>query len=697
MYICSVIVDIPYMQDGWSYTHTESLEIGQLVSVPIGNGNRICAGLVLECTEFDNKLADNLENNLNSVDYKYNPDNLKSIIEVSHIILPKTWLDMVYFIAKYYHEGIGEVALSLIPNYLKNYRFWHKQTLSKAYDKFVNKFLKQDSTNNPQTQNLITLNDEQNSVFSAIIKDKFNYNVHVLHGITGSGKTQVYIHLIHNYLLNSPQSQILVLIPEINLTPQIVGIIQKQFFHIPVVVLNSDLSDKQRSLNWYLAYTGFAKIIIGTRSASTAVLPHLSLIIIDEEHDLSYKQQSGIRYSARDSLIWRAKYLNIPIVLGSATPSLETYHHALNINGMHSNYHYHVLNKRATNANLPNVHIIDMQNYLQKQLQGDVLSPPLVKAMHKTLENKQQVLLFLNRRGFAPVMFCPNCRFTFSCKNCSVNLVFHKKTNSLNCHHCGYYAKITHKTFQNCPSCSHTQILPVGVGTQRLVEVLNDKFANYKSIRIDSDSTSKKGELEHQLEMINNKEVDIIIGTQMLAKGHDFKRVGLVGVIQPDGMLYSYNFRSTEHLFCQLMQVTGRAGRHNQSSDVFIQTMFHQHPLFKAIKQHNYNQYADALLKERQDLELMPYAFEVHIYASHATPDKAKQELQALYDCVIKKSVEFNCLVTPPAHHTMLKQNGEERAYIVIENKVRAKLHSFIDEIMPYIKSMRCSWYIEIL
>ena len=675
MFVYKVILNIPHLC-GLSYFHSEKLAAGSLVTVPVHN--KIHAGIMLG---IDKEYTDNNQQNY----------EIKKIIEVnSDINFCPEWLEMINFIAKYYHESLGETALGFIPKYIKNYKLWNKNKLSQSISNTkIDKILNSEKIKNKNLHSdKIELSNEQRNVLNNILDHKNNYNVHLLHGITGSGKTQIYLNLIENYLSDKEfNAQILILVPEINLTPQIFNTINARFPDALTVLLNSDVSEKQRAVSWYLAYTGLAKIIIGTRLSSTAVLPNLKLIIVDEEHDQSYKQQSGIRYHARDITIWRAKQLNIPIILGSATPSLESYHNALS-----GKYKYHVLNQKATNMALPHIHIIDMANYLQNQMAGNILSPPLMKAMHETLENKQQVLLFLNRRGFAPAMFCANCRYTFACKNCSVNLVFHKTTDKLHCHHCGYVEKL----LNCCPSCNHTQILPIGTGTQRLSQILETEFASYKCLRIDSDSTSCKGSLETQMNIINNQEADIIIGTQMLSKGHDFKHVAMAGIIQPDGMLYSYNFRSSEHLFCQLMQVIGRAGRHSQNSHVFIQTMFPKHKLFHALQKHSYTEYAEILLKERQELGIMPFAFEAHIYASHMTSNKAKQELEALYSCILELAKNYSCLITPPNYHTMLKKNGAERAYMIIENASRKNLHKFIDEVLPYIRAMRCEWYIEI-
>ncbi len=681
-FICQVILDIPNTETAWSYLADAHIMRGCLVEVPVLN--RMYLGIVIGCNEINEDITCITENQKSI--------KLKKIKYVSSIIMPEIWLSMMYFMSSYYHEQIGEIALHALPAYIKHSKYWHNNLLDNAYQKYILQYKKniEKTTCKIQNKNIktIDLNASQQKIVHNIIANH-NHSVHLLHGITGSGKTEVYLHLIHAFLNNSidKQAQVLILIPEINLTPQIIGIIQKRFSDIPIAILHSHLSEKQRATYWYAAYTGFAKIIIGTRLASLCVMPHLKLIIVDEEHDLSYKQQSGIRYHARNMLIWRAKQLNIPIVLGSATPSLESYHAA-----QKHKYIYHTLLKRATQAKLPHVHIIDNALYLKKQMAGHIISPPLEKAMRETLAKGKQVLLFLNRRGFAPVMFCSNCNYIFSCRHCSVNMVFHHTTGKLHCHHCGHKQILP----PQCPQCSHNELLPVGYGTQRLDSTLLELFPNHKHIRIDSDSTSKKGDLEKKLATINAQDVDIIIGTQMLSKGHDFKHVEMLGIIQPDGMLYSYNFRSTEHLFAQLMQVAGRAGRHGEGH-VWIQTAFPNHALYAALKTHDYSSYAKQLLQERKQAKLTPFSFEAHIYASHHTPQKALAELENIYTHIYKQAKELNCLITHATPHHMLKHKNEERAYISIEHTSRQILHTFLNDILPLLKKINSNWYIEVV
>ena len=711
-FICTVVVDIPY-NNGWSYLSKNFIAKGTLVNVNIGS--RLVCGLVTQC-EIYNTLCEK---------------KLKYINQISSIILSPIWLNIVEFMANYYHEGLGETALFSLPKYIKDVNNWETiEDLLEIYYKLkpqhnlssksqsVNNLIKQLENytqlkflKNIHTQakhylckwdNLLEktleikgevfnndkpkLNLEQQNIFQEI-NQQSNFNVNLLHGITGSGKTEIYLNLIEEILSKNLSNQVLVLVPEINLTPQIFHLIQKRF-KVSIAILHSNLSDKQRAKNWYLAHMGLAKIIIGTRLACLSSIPNLKCIIVDEEHDLSYKQQEGIRYNARDMAIFRAKQQNIPIILGSATPSLETY-----LKAKQHQYKLFTLNKRATNMQLPPVHLIDMKNFIQKQNLA-CISPIAINKIHETLAKKQQVLLFLNRRGFAPIIFCPACTHTFKCKFCSTHLVLHTSNNTLNCHHCGF----KQSTPNNCPQCEHSQLMPLGFGTQRLEQTLKDNFVNYTTIRIDSDTIANKGELEKKLEIINSNEADIIIGTQILAKGHDFKNLGMVLVLEPDGMLYSSNIRAKEQLFAQLMQVIGRAGRHI-AGNVYIQTICITEPLYQYLQKHDFDGYANLLLEERKEANYFPFSNEVQIHAGNVIPKQALLELKKLYTYIknINLDLSLGCEIGKPIDHSMLKHSGIERAYFYIQNSNRKNLHILINYCTQFLKSFKSKWYIELL
>ena len=441
-----------------------------------------------------------------------------------------------------------------------------------------------------------TLNSEQTQAIEQVLALTHNFKPWLLHGITGSGKTEVYIQILRQILQN-PQAQVLVLVPEINLTPQLEARFRSRLSQYPLVTLHSNLSESERLQNWLAASTGAAKIVIGTRLSVFTPMPHLKLIVMDEEHDGSYKQQDGMRYHARDVAMVRAKQLNIPIVLGSATPSLETWH-----NAQKGQYGLLSLNKRAVDkAQLPNIFCIDTA----KSPTENGLSPILVKALRERLNKKEQSLLFLNRRGYAPVLHCNACQWAASCTRCSAKLVLHLSQKRLKCHHCGAEQKIP----AQCPSCGNADIRPVGQATQRLEQTLQTLLPTARIARVDRDSMRSKDALTDMLASVHAGEIDILVGTQMLAKGHDFPNLTLVGVLDTDSALYSPDFRASEKLFAQLMQVSGRAGRADKAGEVLIQTAFPQHVLFNALRTQDYVSFANAQLQERAVMQFPPTSF----------------------------------------------------------------------------------------
>lgn len=445
------------------------------------------------------------------------------------------------------------------------------------------------------------LTSEQSIAVSAITEQFNQFNTWVLHGVTGSGKTEVYLRLIAQAL--SEGKQTLVLIPEISLTPQLELVFRKRFATIQIVSLHSALNGTERFSGWLKAQQGEARVVLGTRLAVFTPLPKLGLIIVDEEQDSSFKQQDGLRYSARDLAIFRAKQRHIPVVLGSATPSLETYYGVLN-----GRYHCLRLKNRAVkDAVLPRIECIDMRS--EKPLNG--LSNPLIKAIKECLAHQRQSLIFINRRGYAPVLICPSCGWAAVCQRCSSRLVVHLRDKKLSCHHCGHS-----ETFPNaCPQCGEQDMMPFGRGTQRVEEALAVQFPSARILRIDRDSTSRKNAWKTILRTIHQQEVDILIGTQLLAKGHDFPNLALVGILGSDISLYSTDFRAGERLFTQLMQVAGRAGRARIPGRVLIQTEFPNHPLYQALRQHDYDVLAKTILAERKMAGFPPYVYQALLRA----------------------------------------------------------------------------------
>jgi len=448
--------------------------------------------------------------------------------------------------------------------------------------------------------NAHTLTGEQQLAVDAVTRTS-GYACFLLHGITGSGKTEVYVHMMHHVLQHG--GQVLLLVPEINLTPQLENYFRNRFPVVNLISLHSALSEGERLHNWQQAQQGAAQIVLGTRLSAFAELPGLALIIVDEEHDSSYKQQDGLRYSARDVAIFRAKKCGVAVVLGSATPSLESYHNALI-----GRYRMLRLTGRAqAEARLPAVRCVNINQ--TTMLHG--ISDNLLREIGLRLARHEQSLLFINRRGYAPVLMCTGCGWLSGCKHCAGKLVLHLDDKRLRCHHCGYQMRVP----QACPTCGNADLHPVGSGTQRVEKILHEYFPEARILRVDRDSTRNKRAWQSMREQIHANEVDILIGTQMLAKGHDFPELTLVGVLNPDSALYSSDFRAPERLFAQLAQVAGRAGRADKPGEVLIQTAFPDHPLFRALQSHDFGGWAGIQLAERKMAGFPPFVYQAMLRA----------------------------------------------------------------------------------
>ena len=440
-----------------------------------------------------------------------------------------------------------------------------------------------------------SLNPDQKKAADRVRENSDKYACFLLDGVTGSGKTEVYIEIIKYYLKKGLQS--LVLVPEIGLTPQLANIFKKKL-DARTFILHSGLSDGERLQAWLQARDGLATVVLGTRSAIWTPLKKPGVIIIDEEHDLSYKQQDGFRYSARDVAIMRGKMSNIPVVLGSATPSMESLYNAANKKYVHIK-----LRERAGSAFQPATTIID----LRAQHMIGAFSGAILNAIKAELEQGHQVLLFLNKRGYSPVIMCHNCGWTGTCARCNVHLTFHKQGNKLSCHHCG----IQKVKPDRCPECQKDGLLQIGHGTERLTETLAGIFPKARILRIDRDSTRRKGAMEKMVNVIKEGEADILIGTQMLAKGHDFPNLNMVGILDADRGLFSTDFRAGEHMAQLIIQVSGRAGRTNDKGRVFIQTHYPDHPLLRTLVDTGYQAFARKVLEERVQAGLPPYSYQV--------------------------------------------------------------------------------------
>ena len=491
----------------------------------------------------------------------------------------------------------------------------------------------------------------------------------LLHGITGSGKTEVYVHAMNRILQQG--GQVLLLVPEINLTPQLENYFRGRLPDVELVSLHSGLSDDERMRNWLHAQSGRARIILGTRLAVFAPLPRLALVIVDEEHDASFKQQDGLRYSARDVAIFRASQRDVPIVLGSATPSLESYY-----NAQSGRYKMLRLTQRAvTQAKLPTINCINIGNVAMQH----GLSEPLMKALSERLQRGEQSLIFVNRRGYAPVLMCSACGWMSGCTNCAGKLVLHLKDGRLRCHHCGHQERVP----QACPSCGNTDLQPIGVGTQRIESMLRESFPGARILRVDRDSTRNKGAWQVMRQQIQDNAVDILVGTQMLAKGHDFPNLTLVGVVNPDSALYSNDFRASEKLFSQLTQVAGRAGRADKPGQVLIQTAFPEHPLFDSLQRHDYDAWAKTLVDERKSAGFPPFVYQVLLRAEAKSEPHVYSFLGRAREDAIKLAMPVDVYSVVPA--VMPRRANHFLAQLLVQSEARKSLQQFLREWYPLL------------
>ncbi len=511
----------------------------------------------------------------------------------------------------------------------------------------------------------LALNAEQQLTVDAVSQALHRHQVFLLAGVTGSGKTEVYLHLIEKVLQQG--RQVLVLIPEINLGPQTINRF-RQRFNVRVALMHSEVSDRERLNAWLAARDGAAEIVIGTRSALFTPFRDLGLIVIDEEHDSSYKQQDGLRYHARDLAMVRARRLGIPVIMGSATPSLESLHNAQN-----GRYALLRLSRRAGAAQPPTFYRLDVRS----QPLDSGISPPLQKAISDTLAAGQQVLVFLNRRGFAPVLMCQDCGWMGDCHACDARLTLHQRYNELRCHHCGHIEQRPHA----CPKCQSLQLHPVGAGTERAEERLQLLFPKIPVLRIDRDSTARKGSLDAMLNLIQRGEPCILLGTQMLAKGHHFPAVTLVAILNADGGLFSADFRAAERMAQQITQVAGRAGRAEQPGRVIIQSHVADHPLLIQLTEEGYFAFAEQALNERRSTQLPPFTHMALLRAEALNPQHAEdflrdaaslvEQLQAHY-----KEDSVECL--GPVAAPMERRDGRYRAQLLFISHQRPALHRLL-------------------
>ena len=528
----------------------------------------------------------------------------------------------------------------------------------------------------------IALNQDQERAVNAITSVSGHFQPFLLNGVTGSGKTEVYLRCIEHIL--SQGRQALVLLPEIGLTPQLLERFTQRL-QGRVAVLHSALTATERLRSWFMARDGEAHVIMGTRSALWAPCKHLGIVVVDEEHDPSFKQQDGFRYSARDMALVRARRENIPVVLGSATPSLESMH---NVAG--GRYLELRLPQRAGGAHPPHIRMMDMRACA---VEG-ALSLPLLEAIRVRLARREQVILFLNRRGYAPVLMCHDCGWTWRCPRCEIQMNYHKQDHKLRCHHCG------HEEGRNahCPGCGGGQIMDIGHGTQRLTETLVRHFPTAGILRIDRDSTRRKGSLQSMMTEIRHGRAAILIGTQILAKGHHFPDVTLAGIIDADRGLYSMDFRASERMGQIIMQVSGRAGRAEKPGEVLIQTYHPDHPLLLPLQQHDYESFTTALLRERKEAMLPPYTHLALLRAEAAGTAGAGKFLQAARSRLPQPAGGIEIL--GPVASPMEKRAGHYRMQMLLQAQNRNRLRALLDEWVPALEHLpearRVRWSLDV-
>jgi primosomal protein N' (replication factor Y) (superfamily II helicase) len=631
-----VALDVP-LEENFDFLPLEGTEtpLGSLVVVPFGRTRKV--GLVV------GEAADSAipAERLRAIEAR--------VEDVPALGAPE--LELFEFCAAYYQRPLGEVIAASLPPRLRQpsrrqlaasvpparpapHGFRHAHDLTAA----------------------------QRAAIEAAREGAGRFHPVLLHGVTGSGKTEVYLQLIADALDRGRQA--LFLLPEIGLTPQFEAQVRKRFPGAGVYAAHSHLNEGDRALAWLAAQSGAAQVVLGTRLAVLMPFRDLGLVIVDEEHDGSYKQQEGLRYSARDVAVRRAQKLGIPVVLGSATPSLESI-----ANVRDGRYTLARLPERASAGSaMPAVRTVDTRADIPR----DGLTFALIEAIRRRIERQEQSLIFLNRRGFSPVLFCRACSWHSTCNRCSANLVMHKRDGELRCHHCGHRERI----LTACPSCNAAGLAPVGHGTQRLEETLREALPNARIARVDRDTTARKGELKRVFDAMREGTIDVLVGTQMLAKGHDYPRLTLVGVVDCDSALFSADFRAAERLYAQLVQVSGRAGRAERPGEVIIQTDFPTHPLYAAVATHDFDRFSADALDDRRIAGFPPFSF---LALLRAESKKAGEPTAFLRDAArIARGLRADVEVFDPVPATLERKAGYERAQLLVRAASRAALQPFL-------------------
>ena len=719
-----IAVNVPLSDGLLTYSHSEPLPLGARVLVPFRN--KTVVGIVWE------------------TDIAPDMDAVRILSIQTAFLgeppLPENWRDLLSFTSRYYHYPTGQAVFAALPQGLKETRavempqpplfyalneagraqtppparfnkkaaLWDallsggmtmaalKQVNAQAA-KLVEDWAEQGwietteaakpvlrSYHGQASHSEFVLNADQQQASDEIQTAFGSFQPFLLYGITGSGKTEVYFDAMAKVLAQG--RQVLFLLPEINLTPQLLKRVENRFADVPTAVLHSQMAAGKRTQDYLRAMLGQAKLVIGTRLAVFTPMPDVGLIVVDEEHDGSFKQDNELRYHARDLAVWRAKQSGCPVVLGSATPSLESWHKAQS-----GAYRLLQLTERAhAAAQLPQV---DILNVGRLKLDNG-FSPQALQLLKQNFEAGGMSLVYLNRRGFAPALFCGDCGHTFGCPNCSAKMVLHQRARQLRCHHCDHREPIPYK----CPDCGNQDLTAVGHGTQRVEETLRAFLPKAAVVRVDRDSTAHKNDWADLYRRIANDKIDILVGTQMLAKGHDFARLNLVIVLNADGSLYSADFRAPERLFAELMQVSGRAGRADKPGKVLIQTQLPEHPVFAAVKAQDYAVFAENELNERQMFAMPPFGFQTAVRADAPRVADAMEFLNAAKETLaplLPESVsQFGA-----APMLMVRLAERERAQIFLESTSRQDLHRAVSlwvQVLQQNRDGKIRWSVDV-
>ena len=717
MFYHRIAVNVPLSDGLLTYSYSEPLPPGTRVLVPFRN--KTVVGIVWETD-----IAPDMDTaRILSVQTAFSDETP----------LPQSWRDLLAFTSRYYHYPTGQAVFAALPQGLKETRavempqpplfyalneagraqtppparfnkkaaLWDallsggmtmaalKQVNAQAA-KLIEDWTEQDWIETTEAAKPVLrssefqLNADQQQASDEIQTAFGSFQPFLLYGITGSGKTEVYFDAMAKVLAQG--RQVLFLLPEINLTPQLLKRVENRFADVPTAVLHSQMAAGRRTQDYLRAMLGQAKLVIGTRLAVFTPLPDVGLIVVDEEHDGSFKQDNELRYHARDLAVWRAKQSGCPVVLGSATPSLESWHKAQS-----GAYRLLQLTERAhASAQLPQVEIL---NVGRLKLDNG-FSPQALQLLKQNFEAGGMSLVYLNRRGFAPALFCGDCGHTFGCPNCSAKMVLHQRARQLRCHHCDHREPIPFK----CPDCGNQDLTAVGHGTQRVEETLRAFLPKAAVVRVDRDSTAHKNDWADLYRRIADNEIDILVGTQMLAKGHDFARLNLVIVLNADGSLYSADFRAPERLFAELMQVSGRAGRADKPGKVLIQTQLPEHPVFAAVKAQDYAVFAENELNERQMFAMPPFGFQTAVRADAPRVADAMEFLNAAKETLaplLPESVsQFGA-----APMLMLRLAERERAQIFLESPSRQDLHRAVSlwvQVLQQNRDGKIRWSVDV-